>query len=341
MQRRLVDGLTTFVHERTNAPPSVEALLRALLPDASEALLRPLSNPQRVGDIAMVTVPPELRPHGEAIGSALLRGCVPPVRAVLGRGVCSGTFRTMGTTHLAGDANLRTRVREHGCVFDVDLARSFWAGQRATERQRIVHSLRPAQTLCDATAGVGPFAIAAARKGLRVLANDLNPGAHALLQSNAGLNKVAGRVRCFNMCARDFVRRAAREGGWSGACAVPFDVALLNLPDSSLRFLDAFVGVGRLGATPWPEERLPTVHAYCFARGDEAEAEATIRTSVHASLGRVPAATSIRRVRTVAADSSMFCVSFRLPPEVAFAACDVASENRRLELCNVTAPFVL
>ena len=65
----------------------------------------------------------------------------------------------------------------------------------------------------------------------------------------------------------------------------------MNLPASAPEFVDAFIGIGRLGggggdllSSPppewWPAERLPTIHCYCFARGAspaECHAEITAR----------------------------------------------------------------
>jgi tRNA G37 N-methylase Trm5 len=48
--------------------------------------------------------------------------------------------------------------------------------------------------LYDVFAGVGPFAIPAARKGCTVVANDLNPASYHWLQHNVSLNKVADKV---------------------------------------------------------------------------------------------------------------------------------------------------
>jgi len=64
----------------------------------------------------------------------------------------------------------------------------------ATEHQRIVKSLNFGDVLYDVFAGVGPFAILAAKKGCRVYANDLNPESVHWLQQNIVLNKVSDKV---------------------------------------------------------------------------------------------------------------------------------------------------
>ena len=326
MPRQLVEqlGLQTTVRDvirDVQDCPSMCDELRAVLPeDTSDALIKALRNPHRVGDIAIVSVPYSLRAHGSAIGRTLLRECRPKVRTVLAHnGNCVGLFKTMDSVLLAGSPDLRTLVQENGFAYQVDLAEIFWCTNRAMERRRIVDSLLPGQVLCDLTAGVGPFAIPAAKKGLRVLANDLNPAATHLLNLNARLNDVKDRVRCYNLCARDFAQLMARRGGWTGTCAVPFDVGVMNLPGSSLELLDAFIGIGKLGPANWPADRLPLLHVYCFARGVGVEAQAAIHSRLKASLGQLPRGTAIRKVRDISTDNRMYCVSFRLPPEVAFA----------------------
>jgi len=44
--------------------------------------------------------------------------------------------------------------------------------------------------VCDVMAGVGPFAMPAAKKGCMVYANDLNPISYKYMLENKGLNKV-------------------------------------------------------------------------------------------------------------------------------------------------------
>jgi len=63
-----------------------------------------------------------------------------------------------------------------------------------TERQRIVKSLAHNAVLYDVFAGVGPFAVPAAKKGCHVFANDLNPESVHWLRQNIILNKVSDKV---------------------------------------------------------------------------------------------------------------------------------------------------
>ena len=73
--------------------------------------------------------------------------------------------------------------------------------------------MKPGEILCDAMAGVGPFAVPAAKAGLRVYANDLNPHCARYLRENAAANRVKNLVKCYNLDARAFVSRAARAPG--------------------------------------------------------------------------------------------------------------------------------
>eukprot|EP00349_Pseudokeronopsis_sp_Brazil_P009049 CAMPEP_0202973018 /NCGR_PEP_ID=MMETSP1396-20130829/45243_1 /ASSEMBLY_ACC=CAM_ASM_000872 /TAXON_ID= /ORGANISM="Pseudokeronopsis sp., Strain Brazil" /LENGTH=70 /DNA_ID=CAMNT_0049704355 /DNA_START=327 /DNA_END=539 /DNA_ORIENTATION=+ len=59
--------------------------------------------------------------------------------------------------------------------------------------------------------GVGPLALkAAVKKGVKVLANDLNPVCFEYLQKNIALNKVSKLIKPFNMDAREFARMVVK-----------------------------------------------------------------------------------------------------------------------------------
>ena len=110
---------------------------------------------------------------------------------------------------------------------------------------------------------------------------------------------------------------------------------VLNLPDSALTFLPAFVGLHKSRSAYFaanPDVRLPMIHAYCFnsKRDDNLEAEEAICEEISKQIGyemrRGISGQELRNgevevfdVRDVAPSKRMFCASFRLPPKVAFA----------------------
>ena len=59
-----------------------------------------------------------------------------------------------------------------------------------TEHERLVNLFTPEDLVADVFAGVGPFAIPAAKRGSGVLANDLNPESYKYLAINIEGNKV-------------------------------------------------------------------------------------------------------------------------------------------------------
>ena len=52
----------------------------------------------------------------------------------------------------------------------------------------------------------------AGRAGIRTYANDLNPKCYEYMKINARAAKVKGRVKCYNMCARAFIRALLKYG---------------------------------------------------------------------------------------------------------------------------------
>ncbi|XP_054812332.1 tRNA (guanine(37)-N1)-methyltransferase 2 isoform X2 [Prosopis cineraria] len=86
------------------------------------------------------------------------------------------------------------------------------------------------------------------------------------------------------------------------------DHVIMNLPASAIQFLDAFRGL--IQRRYW-QGHLPWVHCYCFIRATEtpesilAEAESAINAQI-----KDP---RFHRVRDVAPNKAMYCLSFRLP----------------------------
>ncbi|KAL5332983.1 guanine methyltransferase Trm5 [Aspergillus crustosus] len=116
-----------------------------------------------------------------------------------------------------------------------------------------------------------------------------------------------------------------------------FDHYVMNLPQNAIEFLDAFKGVyaGREDLfVPYTAKHLPVVHVYCFAGNSDNEIDDHIEICERVSKylgykitiddrvggsGNQAIELDIYNVRLVSPNKQMFCVSFRLPAEVAFA----------------------
>uniref|UniRef100_J3LEK7 tRNA (guanine(37)-N1)-methyltransferase n=1 Tax=Oryza brachyantha TaxID=4533 RepID=J3LEK7_ORYBR len=89
-----------------------------------------------------------------------------------------------------------------------------------------------------------------------------------------------------------------------------FDHVVMNLPASALQFLDCFSGLVQkkywTGSLPW-------IHCYCFIRSSESEE--LILSEAQNKLNAKIAEPIFHRVRDVAPNKAMFCLSFRLPSE--------------------------
>jgi tRNA (guanine37-N1)-methyltransferase len=74
-------------------------------------------------------------------------------------------------------------VNQHGLRFRLDFAKVFWNSRLEREHKRLVDAhFKRGEIVIDAMAGIGPFAVPAAKAGCRVYANDLNPESHRWLQ---------------------------------------------------------------------------------------------------------------------------------------------------------------
>ncbi|KAK6941559.1 SAM-dependent methyltransferase TRM5/TYW2-type [Dillenia turbinata] len=88
------------------------------------------------------------------------------------------------------------------------------------------------------------------------------------------------------------------------------DHVIMNLPASALEFLDAFRGL--VQRKSW-KGSLPWIHCYCFMRSNETEE--TVLVKAESLLNAAIRDPQFCRVRDVAPNKAMYCLSFRLPEE--------------------------
>ncbi|KAF2634931.1 guanine(37)-N1-methyltransferase [Massarina eburnea CBS 473.64] len=114
-----------------------------------------------------------------------------------------------------------------------------------------------------------------------------------------------------------------------------FQHYVMNLPASAVTFLSDFIGLyaripklpvseARKLFAPHTETKLPMIHVYCFGTKtddqDAAEKElcGVVSGYLESTITPQTPDTHIKNVREVSQNRNMYCVSFRLPEEVAF-----------------------
>lgn len=255
------------------------------------------------------------------------------------------TFRFFKMEVLAGEQDLMATVKENGCTFTFDFSTVYWNSRLGEEHWRVVEMIGKGDVVMDVFAGVGPFAVLAAKnKGCVVYANDLNPHSYKFLVLNAQANHVSNQVRAYNLDGREFLCTVTKQLLEEALSPPPGEVpgsvcshVIMNLPASSVEFLDVFQGL--FESVPEGHRssfKLPLVHCYCFVKTDcEQEQEACALQQVTANLGSVQLSSEdcvVEVVRSVAPNKVMVRVSFKLPPDVAYMGKEEQEcEERKVE----------
>lgn len=258
---------------------TVDQILRAVLPAELEEGAP--SAYSAVGHIAHVNLREEYLAYRYLIGEVILEK-TPRILTVVNKlDTIDTEFRVFAMELLAGVPNYFTVVSESGCEFELDFRAVYWNSRLHTEHARLVNIFKPNQVIADVMAGIGPFAIPAAKRLCWVLANDLNPTCYEGLLANSARNRTF-RVESSCMDGRAFIdhavqrtwdagfpsrpteeelhsvrslrkaARAAQKGDGKSVTkteAPPppprrlIDHFVMNLPATALEFLDAFRGV--------------------------------------------------------------------------------------------------
>ncbi|XP_008166460.1 tRNA (guanine(37)-N1)-methyltransferase isoform X1 [Chrysemys picta bellii] len=293
-----------------------EEILRAVLPVGQDVT----SGFTRIGHIAHLNLRDHQLPYKHLIGQVIIDKNPGITCSVNKINIIDNTYRNFQMEVLAGEANMITKTRENNITYEFDFSKVYWNSRLSTEHGRIIELLKPGDVLFDVFAGVGPFAIPAAKKKCSVFANDLNPESYKWLLHNCKLNKVDKNIKNFNMDGRDFLLGPVKEELTKELPLLTKERKntlhiVMNLPALAIKFLDVFKHL--LDGKPCSTDLLPTVHCYSFSKHDSPAkdvqewAEVFLGTSLE---GRC----STHLVRSVAPNKEMMCISFQIPAEVLF-----------------------
>ncbi|XP_034942576.1 tRNA (guanine(37)-N1)-methyltransferase [Chelonus insularis] len=296
---------------------SVEKILRAVLPQDVEIP----SSFTKVGHILHLNLRDNQLPFKNLIGQVYL-DCVPHTKTVVNKlNVIDTEFRNFQMEILAGDDNTVTTVKENKCQFTFDFAKVYWNSRLSTEHSKLLEFMNKEDVLYDVFAGVGPFAVPAAKKGVEVLANDLNPESFKWLEFNVKANK-AKNINCFNKDGRDFLKKDVKTHLLQRRkeSKLGNEHIAMNLPAIANEFLDVFRNWVNEEEIDLICKNSPLIHLYCFVKvGKDDDPAPVAQSLVEDSLG-IPLTSeslkTIHYVRNVAPNKEMMRVSFYLTDEM-------------------------
>jgi tRNA (guanine37-N1)-methyltransferase len=180
-----------------------------------------------VGDIVLIRIPEELRSRSAEIGDALRR-FVPGIRLVGADFGVHGKARRRRLVAISGSGPWRTRHRENGIEFDVDVDRAYFSPRLAREHELVSVEVEPSDRVFDLCCGVGPFSLTIAKRerAREIIAIDANPAATQLLESTRARYDFARRIQVRNERIEQFLA--------GGAAA---ERVIFNLPHEGIKYL--------------------------------------------------------------------------------------------------------
>eukprot|EP00746_Dinoflagellata_sp_MGD_P052567 gnl/MRDRNA2_/MRDRNA2_232392_c0_seq1.p1 gnl/MRDRNA2_/MRDRNA2_232392_c0~~gnl/MRDRNA2_/MRDRNA2_232392_c0_seq1.p1 ORF type:complete len:496 (+),score=74.10 gnl/MRDRNA2_/MRDRNA2_232392_c0_seq1:122-1489(+) len=289
-----------------------EALRRVLPREAQEEGVPGSFEP--VGHLAHFNLKERFWPYRYLIGKIIVDKN-PSIKTVVTKvGKLSNKYRTFDMELIGGENKTWVSVSENGIHLRFDFRMVYWNTRLSTERIALLSTVSPYDVVCDLFAGVGAFAIFCAKKGCKVISNDLNPAGADAQRQNAVANKV--KIEVLNLDARACVRELEARPELdvkANQRYVPRIVVIMNLPELALDFLDVFReavvdGKNRLFSS---SNFTLSIRCYCFATTDPPKNE--IYPRLVAALGSVPAGTVIHEIRNVAPNKQMYRVDFDVP----------------------------
>jgi tRNA (guanine37-N1)-methyltransferase len=183
-----------------------------------------------IGDIAIIKIPPSNISSAEKVAKKIMavhrniRTVLTPVTPI------AGDFRVRELRLLAGESKTNTIHKESGCIFMVDVAKTYFSPRLSFEHQRIASLVKRSETVVNMFAGVGCFSILIAKtvSPVKVYSIDINPTALECMEKNVKINKVQDNVFPILGDSKDII--SSQLGGLA-------DRVLMPLPEKALEYL--------------------------------------------------------------------------------------------------------
>ncbi len=305
-ERRQLDkalGKQSLSHEkfppRSQTVGSLEQVLAQKLPSSIIPLVS--KSFDIIGDIAIIELSPPAELYEKSIAEALMK-VHKNVKTVYSKaGPITDNLRLRPLHHVLGADRTETTHKELGCRFKIDISKAFFSPRLSAEHKRVAEQVRPGECVVDMFAGVGPFSILIAKRlnDVQVHAIDTNPEAAKLIEENARMNKVQGRIKVWSGDARVVVH----DNLSNIATRV-----IMNHPSQAREFLEpAYKALRRDGGI---------LHYYTFAEGLDSESNARkeLAAALDNSGWKIEKTIETHKVRGVAPMKWQIAIDAKLTP---------------------------
>jgi len=186
-----------------------------------------------IGDIVILEIPDNLQDKKFIIGDAALK-FTKRKSIYMKKSAVKGTTRVRDLEFLAGVDDSVTIHKEHGARLKLDVREVYFSPRLATERKRVMESVKDGEKILDMFCGIGPFPIVIARnRTVDITAVDINESAIRYLDENIRMNKMKGTIETYCGDVREV----------SESFNLKFDRIIMNLPGLAYTFLDVAVNL--------------------------------------------------------------------------------------------------
>ncbi len=168
----------------------------------------------------------------------------------------SGDYRLRKLKFVLGERKTETTYKEYGCIFKIDLDKTYFSPRLSYERLRIAKLTQLREVVLNMFAGVGCYSICIAKHSepMKVYSIDINPVAIQFLHENIRLNRVADKIVSILGDAKKVIEKELQNVA---------DRVLMPLPERAYEYLDS----AHLALKPeggW-------IHYYAFEHAKKAE----------------------------------------------------------------------
>lgn len=172
---------------------------------------------QRIGEIIILNLKPELNNFKKEIGQACLE-LFPKIKTIFNKtGEITGEFREPQIEILAFSGKnpiTEAITTENACKYKFDVTKVMFAKGNLNERVRIAKQVKKTEIILDMFAGIGYFSvpIGVIGKPKKVYSIEKNPNSVYYLKENLKLNKIENIFEVFNEDNRIIIEQLAKKG---------------------------------------------------------------------------------------------------------------------------------